>query len=105
RLSQPRCRMLRRFVRSHFAPRREGVAKSPDGGSASAPRWANELDGLFFELGRRTGGGPRGRAQGRGRGSARRELDDPEAQDAVRDLEVVVQLLQQRGRATELNQV
>ena len=45
--------------------------------------------------GRRSGGARRARA----------ELDDPEAQDAVRDLQVVVQLLEQRGRAAELEQV
>ena len=41
----------------------------------------------------------------RRRGGARAKLDDPEAQDAVRDLQVVVQLLQQRGRPAELDQV
>src|SRR5215213_3883143 len=61
--------------------------------------------GLFCELGRRTGGGHRGRAQIRRRRRAGPELDDPEAQDAVRDLEVVVQLLEQRGGAAELEQV
>src|SRR5919206_233663 len=39
------------------------------------------------------------------RRGARAELDDPVAQDAVRDLQVVVQLLEQVPRAAELQQV
>ena len=49
--------------------------------------------------------GGRRRAQVRRIGRARPELDDPVAQDAVRDLQVVVELLEQLVRTPELDEV
>src|SRR5215207_5785757 len=59
------------------------------------------LVGLADGRGGRGGGGPEVRRRGR----ARAELDDPEAQDAVRDLQRVVELLEQRVVPVELEQV
>src|SRR5215217_758411 len=62
--------------------------------------------GSALDLGRLLGGGRGGRlAQVRRRGRALAQLDDPEAVDAVRDLQRVVELVEQVGRALELEQV
>src|SRR6185503_16833991 len=68
---------------------------------ASVCRAELALDGERLAL----GGRGRGGAQVRRSGGARAQLDDPEAQDAVRDLQVVLELLEERARPADLQQV
>ena len=85
-----------------FFAESEAVADGGKRGVTERPR----SDGLFG-VGRGAGAAARHRGgpQVRRRRGAGAQLDDPEAEDAVRDLEVVVQLLEQRGRPAELDQV